>query len=147
MATNWKNKFEKLRSAGHKGANRAKAMATTAKPLAFSGAGGAGAHYAAKMAAEKIDFVRDNWYGKGAVLGVLALLLSKKQHQVALGIAGAAGYALAQEYDAKSQREKAGGSSGSSAGGSSAGGGNTSGYLDAPGFDTGELVMDTGAFV
>lgn len=93
------------------------------KPVAISGAVGAAAQFAGGLAAQNLAFVRNNWYGEGAVLGAAAVLMARRP-AISHALAGAAGYSMAMRKRAQSS---ASGSTGTTAG-----------------EDTGYLQSDTG---
>lgn len=78
--------------------SRAKGILGPAKPLAIAGAAGAASDYAVELVADRIDFVKNNWYGRPLALFGMALLVNKKSHTAALGIAGHAGGLARRDY-------------------------------------------------
>jgi hypothetical protein len=76
------------------------------------GAGiGAAAGIVGAMGADKVDFIKQHWYGEPAALGVGAFLLVRRKPTWAYALAGAAGYAgqfnykLSQFQNGKSQTD------------------------------------------
>ncbi len=83
-----------LSKARQKGSDFAK----EAKPLGMAAAVGGVAQYAGDMAAERIDFLKDNWYGQPAAKMLGAILLRKKNKTASLSLAAVAGHQLAFNY-------------------------------------------------
>jgi hypothetical protein len=100
----YKAKYEKAKAALRRGAGHARAYGGKIKPFAIAGGAGGAAYYGQKMLAEKVDFFKNNWYAPPlAILGA-SYVVAKKNPTAGHGLAGAAGYALAQAWDLKDYR-------------------------------------------
>lgn len=74
------------------------------KPFALAGAGGVATHYVLKMVDANLPSVtRSSKYAPAGIALVGALMVNKKSHTAALGIAGAAGLLAAQAWDMPDQ--------------------------------------------
>jgi hypothetical protein len=79
---------------------RAKGMLGNTKPFLMAGGGGAAGFYAQQWAGENFDFVRNKYWGGPALLLGAGMFAGKRGYQAAgHGLAGAAGYALAFNYE------------------------------------------------
>lgn len=59
---------------------------------------GAAAQVVGEMASDKIDFIKNHWYGEPAALGLGAFLLIRRKPTWAYALAGAAGYSGTFRY-------------------------------------------------
>lgn len=66
--------------------------------LAMGGGIGGAAQYLGEFVANKVDFVKNHWYGEPAMLGVGAFLAIRRKPTWAYALAGAAGYSAAFRY-------------------------------------------------
>ena len=66
--------------------------------MLMAGGIGAAAQIVGEMAGDKISFVKDNWYGEPAALGLGAFLLIRRKPTWAYALAGAAGYSGTFRY-------------------------------------------------
>lgn len=100
------------------------------KSMGLGAGAGAAAAFAVDFAAEKVDFIRDNWWGPGAAIGAAALVVRKKSRDAAIALAGAAGFSLAQSYKRKDDAPSASNTQGYGYGGYDASGADASGLYD-----------------
>lgn len=94
----YKKKYEATKARLSSALKRAGTAASNTKALGIGAAAGGAAQFAVDFAADKVDFIKENWWGNGATIGALALVVRKKSKEAALGLAGAAGYALAMDH-------------------------------------------------
>lgn len=79
--------------------------------MLMAGGIGAAAQVVGAMGADKVDFVKNHWYGEPAALGLGAFLLVRRKPTWAYALAGAAGYAgtfnyrLSQFQNGQSQQD------------------------------------------
>lgn len=79
---------------------RASALFGQVKPQLQAGGSGAAGYYLAEFAADNIDFVKKEWYGRGLALAGGSMLAKRQgMPNATLGLAGAAGYALGFHWE------------------------------------------------
>lgn len=78
--------------------------------LIMGGGIGAAGQVVGQMAGDKIDFIKNNWYGEPLALGVGAFLLARRKPNWAHALAGAAGYSAAFRYKLNSFQQGKGSS-------------------------------------
>lgn len=145
MAKTYKERFAELKAKGKKGLAKARETGGKAKPFVIAGGAGAAVHYGLRMLDANVPSVtRSSKYAPGAVALVTALVVNKKSHTAALGIAGAAGLLLAQAFDSAPAPAPAPQPTTKGYGDAAAMQDQNTSALELP--DAAELV-DTGAFV
>lgn len=92
MARNYRKKARRA-AAAIKGATRG------AKGTAMAAAVGAVSMKAASYLDDNVDFIKNNWWGKGAALLVAGHFVAQKHHDIGRGLAGAAGAILMNDYE------------------------------------------------
>lgn len=96
----YKEKLAEAKAAAKRGYARAREAGGKAKPFVVAGAAGAATHYGLRLLDANVPSVlRSSKYAPGGVTLVAAMLVNKKSHTAALGMAGAAGLLLAQAFD------------------------------------------------
>ena len=76
------------------------------KQTGMCAASGAGAYYLAKVASEKVNFLKDSWWATPLAMAFLGHFLTRKNPAIGHALVGVAGYMGAMAYDWKSQIEK-----------------------------------------
>ena len=79
--------------------NRARTHGSSYKDSAIAGAVGVGGYYVSKYLAEKVDFVKDKWYGIPVIMALGGHFLKKKNAAAGFALLGAAGYSGALYYE------------------------------------------------
>ncbi len=141
MAQSFKEKYAAAKA---KLATRARAAGgkaiTHVKPFAMGGGGGFAAYHLEMMARKNLDFARNTVWGSPVLLAAAGMLVARKNRDLGLGIAGAAGYSLA--FNLASDRTSQGSAAPPPAGTK---GVDDTGYVQQP--NTAAVDMpDTGAF-